>query len=69
MAEGLTHEEANAWASEMARIVGGTINELIRAADTHNIDRDSAIQYFADLFSLMASVTTFEHYEEGEDDG
>ena len=27
--EGLTPKEADAWASEMTRIVGGTIHELI----------------------------------------
>ena len=60
--EGLTPKEADAWASEMTRIVGGTIHELIAAADKHNIDRD--------LFSAMASVATFEHYEmDGGADG
>lgn len=61
--EGLTPKEADAWASEMTRIVGGTIHELIAAADKHNIDRDSDVQYYSDLFSAMASVATFEHYE------
>lgn len=63
--EGLTPKEADAWASEMTRIVGGTIHELIAAADKHNIDCDSAVQYYSDLFSAMASVATFEHYEMG----
>ena len=68
--EGLTPKEADAWASEMTRIVGGTIHELIAAADKHNIDRDSAVQYYSDLFSDMASVATFEHYEmDGGADG
>lgn len=51
--EGLTPKEADAWASEMTRIVGATIHELIAAADKHNIDRDSAVQYYSDLFSAM----------------
>lgn len=68
--EGLTPKEANAWASEMTRIVVGTIHELITAADKHNIDRDSAVQYFPDLFSVMGNVATFEHYEmDGGADG
>lgn len=68
--EGLTPKEANAWASEMTRIVVGTIHELITAADKHNIDRDSAVQYFFDLFSVMGNVATFEHYEmDGGADG
>lgn len=57
--EGLTQKEADAWASEMTRIVGDTIHELIAAADKQNIDRDSAVQYYSDLFSAMASVATF----------
>lgn len=65
MAEGLTPKEADAWAKEMVRIVTGTIYELVSAADRHNIDRDSAVQYFSDLFSVMASVSTFEHFAEG----
>ena len=70
MAEGLTPKEADAWAKEMVRIVTGTIHELVSAADRHNIDRDSAVQYFSDLFSVMASVATFEHYEmDGGADG
>jgi hypothetical protein len=63
--ESLTQKEADVWASEMARIIGGTIHELIVAADKHNIDRDSAVQYYSDLFSAMVSVSTFEHYEMG----
>lgn len=67
MAEGLTPEEAAAWSGEMARIVTGTIHELVAAADKHNIDRDSAVQYFSDLFSVMVSISTFEHFESGGD--
>lgn len=70
MAEGLTPKEADALAKEMVRIVTGTIHELVSAADRHNIDRDSAVQYFSDLFSVMASVATFEYYEmDGGADG
>lgn len=57
--EGLTPKEADAWASEMTRIVCDTIHELIAAADKHNIDCDSAVQYYSDLFSAMTSVATF----------
>ena len=63
--ESLAAKEADAWAQEMSRIVTGTIHELVSAADRHNIDRDSAVQYFSDLFSVMASVSTFEHFTEG----
>lgn len=68
MIEGLTPKEADAWGSEMARIITGTIHELLSAADRHNIDRDSAVQHFSALFSTMADVATFEHFELGEPD-
>lgn len=68
--EGLIPKEANTWESEMSRIACGTIHELLTAADKHNIDRDSAVEYFSDLFSTMASVITFEHYKmDGGADG
>lgn len=63
--ESLAAKEANAWSQEMAPIVTETIHKLVSAADRHNIDRDSAVQYFSDLFSVMASVSTFEHFTEG----
>ena len=47
-------------------IVTETINKLIVCADKHNIDRDSFIKYFAAMFSTMAEITTFEHYERGK---
>ena len=59
----LDAKEADAWAQEMVRIVTGTIHEVVSAADRHNIDRDSAVQYFSDLFSVMASVSTFQHFQ------
>lgn len=60
----LSPEEAGAWSNEMARIVTGTIRELVKAADKHNIDRDSAVAYFSDLFAVMKDVSTFAHFEE-----
>ena len=68
--KGLTSKEADAWASEMSRIVCGTIHELLVAADNHNIDRDSAVEQFSDLFSILASAATFKFYkaDDGADD-
>ena len=65
MSEGLTPKEADVWTMEMVSIVTDTIHELVSAADRNNIDRDSAVQYFSDLFSVMASICTFEHFAEG----
>lgn len=64
--EGLTPEEANAWTKEMQRITTGVIRELITAADKHNIDRDSAVQYFSDMFGFMVSISTFEQFKVGD---
>lgn len=66
----LTAKEAEVWTSEMARAANVTIRGILEAADRNNIDRDSAVQFFADLFLTMASVATFEHFElGGEPDG
>lgn len=53
------------WTREMARITNGAIREILEAADRNNIDRDSAVKYFADLFLTVASVATFEHFKLG----
>lgn len=59
-ASGLTDKEFN----DFNDIVGETITSLCICADTHNIDRDSFVRYFATLFSAMAEISTFEHYGE-----
>ena len=51
----------------MARVANMTIREILEAADRNNIDRDSAVQFFADLFLTMTSVATFEHFDLGGD--
>lgn len=51
----------------MARVVNVTIRGILEAADRNNIDRDSAVQFFADLFLTMTSVATFEHFDLGGD--
>ena len=43
-------------------IVQNTLNLLIVCADKHNIDRDSFIKYFSDVFGAMADVSTFTNY-------
>ena len=63
----LTAKEAEAWTSEMARVTNMTIREILEAADRNNIARDSAVQFFADLFLTMTSVATFKHFDLGGD--
>ena len=60
----LTAKEAEAWTSEMLRVANITIREILEAADRNNIDRDSAVQFFANLFLTMTSVATFEHVDD-----
>lgn len=63
----LTAKEAEVWTSEMARVANMTIREILEAADRNNIDRDSAVQFFADLLLTITSVSTFEHFDLGGD--
>ena len=63
----LTAKEAEAWTSEMARVTNMTIREILEAADRNNIDRDSAVQFFADLFLTMTSIATFKQFDLGGD--
>ena len=60
---GLTEEELE----DFNRIVQNTLNSLIRCADKHNIDRDSLIQYFANMFTALAGISTFKHYSVSAD--
>ena len=39
-------------------IVTDTIDKIIIYADEHNIDRDNFIEYFCDIFSAMAKIST-----------
>lgn len=49
---------------EVAKLISGTvIPEIVRIADTYNYDRDSLIKYVADMFSVMAELATFEHWQ------
>lgn len=59
----LTAKEEEAWTAEMVRISDIAVRSILSAADLRNIDRDSAIQFFAELFLTVANVATFEHFE------
>ena len=49
---------------EVSRLISGiVIPEIVRIADTYNYDRDSLIKYIADMFSAMAELATFEHWQ------
>lgn len=49
---------------EVAELISKTVvPEIVRIADTYNYDRDSLIKYIADMFSAMAELATFEHWQ------
>lgn len=59
MVDRLSEEEVE----EVANLISGNvIPEVIRIADKFNYDRDSLIEYVANLFSTMAEIATFENY-------
>lgn len=60
-ASGLTDKEFD----DFNDIVGETITKLVECADKHNIDRDSFVRYFAQMFGVMAEISTFEQYGKG----
>lgn len=61
---GLTDKEFD----DFNKITGYTIYELITCADKHNIDRDSFIKFFSQMFSAMVEISTFTNFgtEENE---
>lgn len=56
---GLTDKEFD----DFNKITGRTINELIACADKHNIDRDSFMKYFSQMFSALVEISTFKNFE------
>lgn len=59
----LTEKEYSVFSENLTPIVTNTLEALIKLADKHNIDRDSVVQYFSDLFKAMSTVATFKGYE------
>ena len=53
---------------ELALITVDTTKKIIAMADKNNIDRDSAMKFFSDLFAMMVSMSTFEEYEMDKED-
>lgn len=57
----LTNEEFE----DFNKIVKEALNSLIDCADKYNIDRDSLIKYFCEVFGAMAEISTFARYMRG----
>lgn len=56
---GLTDKEFD----DFKKITGRTINELIMYADKHNIDRDSLMKFFSQMFLALVETSTFKNFE------
>ena len=39
------------------------LKEICRISDSHNIDRDSALKYFADMLTAFTEVATIQNYD------
>ena len=39
------------------------LKEICRISDAHNIDRDSALKYFADMLTAFTEVATIQNYD------
>lgn len=64
MGDRLSEEEFK----EVANLISGIIiPEVVRIADKFNYDRDSLMQYVANLFSVTAEVATIENWKGGEE--
>ena len=48
---------------KLSKAVGEFLKNLLRIADEENYDRDSFVQASADMFSMMAAVSTFRDYQ------
>lgn len=60
MGDRLSEEEFK----EVANLISGIIiPEVVRIADKFNYDRDSLMQYVANLFSVTAKVATIENWK------
>ena len=59
----LTKEEHDAFTEDLTPIVSNTVETLIQLADKHNIDRDSVVEYFCDLFKAISTISTFINYK------
>ncbi|MCX4257769.1 MAG: hypothetical protein OSJ54_12705 [Oscillospiraceae bacterium] len=58
----LTGAELEVYKDEFSDLMSDTVNALVKLADKHNVDRNDTMEHFAELFSTMAEISTFENY-------
>lgn len=48
---------------DFSNLTNKVLAEICRISDTHNIDRDSALKYFADMLTAFTEVATIQNYD------
>ena len=47
---------------DFSNLTNKVLAEICRISDAHNIDRDSALKYFADMLTAFTEVATIQNY-------
>lgn len=48
---------------DFSNLTNKVLSEICRISDAHNIDRDSALKYFADMLTAFTEVATIQNYD------
>ena len=48
---------------DINNLTSKVLAEICRISDAHNIDRDSALKYFADILTVFTEVATIQNYD------
>ena len=48
---------------DFSNLTNKVLEEICRIYDAHNIDRDSALKYFADMLTAFTEVATIQNYD------
>ena len=48
---------------DFSNLTNKVLEEICRISDAHNIDRDSALKYFADMLTAFTEVATIQNYD------
>ena len=60
----LSEQEQTEYLKDILRFVNHVLANLYIIADSHNIDRDNAIEHFATIISNLSDIATFKDYKE-----
>lgn len=48
---------------DFSNLANKVLEEICRISDAHNIDRDSALKYFADMLTAFTEIATIQNYD------